>query len=445
MQIKLTNSLTKSKEIFKPLAENIVKMYVCGPTVYDRAHLGNARSAVVYDLLFRLLRECFEQVVYVRNITDVDDKIIIAAREQQIPIDEITKQMTAYYHEDMAALNCLEPTFEPRATAHITEMIVMIQTLIDSGHAYVAEGHVLFDISSYEQYGNLAKRSIDSMIAGSRVEVAPFKRNPMDFVLWKPSLPDEVKASFPSPWGHGRPGWHIECSAMSAKYLGSEFDIHGGGADLMFPHHENEIAQSCSAHRTNKMASFWVHNGFLTVNGEKMSKSLGNFKTLREVIDTGISGWIIRFFYLTAHYRKPLDLNAKSFIDANKALQKFTAALGDFNFDSPLIKDEELLSILADDMNTPKFIAKLYELAANGEKERLWYGLNLLGLEKFPNIITIIPEEIHTLARKRQIAKSNKDWGEADRLREKIEAAGFVIVDLPQNGYNLKAKNKHNV
>jgi cysteinyl-tRNA synthetase len=442
MQIKLTNSLTKAKEILKPLVDNTVKMYVCGPTVYDRAHLGNARSAVVYDLLFRLLRECVTQVIYVRNITDVDDKIIIAAREQQISIDAITKQMTAYYHEDMKELNCLEPTFEPRATAHITEMIAMIQTLIEHGHAYVAEGHVLFDISSYEQYGNLAKRSVDSMIAGSRVEVAPFKRSPMDFVLWKPALADEVKASFPSPWGHGRPGWHIECSAMSAKYLGSEFDIHGGGADLMFPHHENEIAQSCSAHGTKKMASFWVHNGFLTVDGEKMSKSLGNFKTLREVIDTGISGWIIRFFYLTAHYRKPLDLNAKSFIDANKALQKFAVALSDFNFASPLKRDEELLAILADDMNTPKFIAKLHELAAADEKERLWYGLNLLGLEKFPNNKVIIPEEIHLLARERQAAKSNKNWAEADRLRKEIEDAGFNIVDLPQNGYNLKEKNK---
>ena len=313
-EIQLTNTRTRAKEPFRPADPRNVRMYVCGPTVYDRAHIGNARPVVVFDVLYRLLRHVYgaDHVTYVRNLTDVDDKINARAAETRRPgestldaIGRITDETIGWYHEDMAALGALPPTHEPRATAHIPDMIAMIAALIEKGHAYAADGHVLFSVESYPDYGRLARRSLDEMRAGARVEVAPYKRDPMDFVLWKPSSADEP--GWESPWGRGRPGWHIECSAMSRALLGEVFDIHAGGIDLQFPHHENEVAQSCCANDTEVMANYWLHNGYLMVEGEKMSKSLGNFITVKDLLDRGIPGEIIRMVLLMTHYRQPLD------------------------------------------------------------------------------------------------------------------------------------------
>jgi cysteinyl-tRNA synthetase len=327
-QIHLFNTLSRKEEILKTIESDHLKIYVCGPTVYDRPHLGNARSVVIYDLFFRLFKNIFPRVTYVRNITDVDDKINAAAKERGISIQELTKKNTDFFYADIDALNVLRPTFEPRATDHIPEMIAMIQKLIAKNHAYENRGHVLFDVESYKNYGALSNRHLDEMIAGSRVEVATYKKNPLDFVLWKPAdEQDDPSSIFESPWGKGRPGWHIECSAMSEKYLGADFDIHGGGADLQFPHHENEIAQSCCANDHSHFARFWIHNGFLTVNGEKMSKSLKNFITVRDLLDQGISGVVIRYLLLSTHYRKPFDFNQKALDDAQKSIEKFYSVL----------------------------------------------------------------------------------------------------------------------
>ncbi len=427
MKIYLHNSLARQKEEFIPIDKANVRMYVCGPTVYDRPHLGNARSAVVYDVLFRLLKAVYPQVTYARNITDVDDKIINASKETGKPINEITTTMTQYYHADIAALNCLPPTVEPRATTHIQEMILMIQDLIEKKHAYEAEGHVLFSVESFKEYGKLARRSVEDMIAGARVEVAPYKKNPADFVLWKPADDN----GFASPWGMGRPGWHIECSAMSKKHLGAEFDIHGGGADLMFPHHENEVAQSECAN-DHKFARYWVHNGFLTVNGEKMSKSLGNFKTVREVLDEGVEGVVIRYVYLTTHYKKPLDYSDKAIEDAKKSIERFRLALK--NSSSEKANSAEILEALADDINTPLALAKLHEYANAAIKgdvaavAELAAGAELLGL----NLTTAskeIPAEVIKLAEERVAAKKAKNWALADELRNKISALGYTVKD----------------
>ncbi len=434
MKIYLHNSLARQKEEFVPIDKTNVRMYVCGPTVYDRPHLGNARSAVVYDVLFRLLKAVYPKVTYARNITDVDDKIITASKETGKAITEITTTMTQYYHTDIAALNCLPPTAEPKATEHITDMIQMIQKLIEKGHAYEAEGHayeaeghVLFAVESFKEYGNLARRSVEDMIAGARVEVAPYKKNPADFVLWKP----DVESGFDSPWGKGRPGWHIECSAMSKKHLGSEFDIHGGGADLMFPHHENEVAQSECAN-DHKFARYWVHNGFLTVNGEKMSKSLGNFKTVREVLDEGVEGVVIRYVYLTTHYKKPLDYSDKAIEDAKKSIERFRLALK--NYSSVKADSADILEALADDMNTPLALAKLHEYANAAIKgdetaaAKLAAGAELLGL----NLTTAskeIPAKVIKLAEERVAAKKAKNWPLADELRNKISALGYTVKD----------------
>ena len=306
-EIELYNTRTRTKERFAPIDSGNVRMYVCGPTVYDRAHIGNARPVVVFDTLYRLLRHVYGEghVTYVRNITDVEDKINARAAETGRPIAAITEETTRWYHEDMGALGVLAPTHEPRATAYVPQMVAMIETLVARGHAYVAEGHVLFAVASYPDYGKFAHRSLDEMQAGARVEVAPYKRDPMDFVLWKPS-PEGVPG-WESPWGRGRPGWHIECSAMSEALLGRSFDIHGGGIDLVFPHHENEIAQSRCAHPEAEFARVWMHNGFLQVEGEKMSKSLGNFFTVRDLLDRGVPGEVMRMVLLSTHYRQPLD------------------------------------------------------------------------------------------------------------------------------------------
>ena len=311
MTLKLYNTRTRRKDVFEPIDSKAVRMYVCGPTVYDFAHIGNARPVIVFDVLFRLLRHLYgpDHVTYVRNITDVDDKINARAAEEGIPIRELTERTAAQFHADVAALGALPPTIEPRATEHIPEMIALVQRLVERGHAYAAERHVLFDVASDASYGELARRSTDEMRAGARVEVAPYKRDPMDFVLWKPSTGSEP--GWESPWGYGRPGWHLECSAMSAKHLGNVFDIHGGGIDLLFPHHENEVAQSTCAHGTEIMANIWMHNGHLQVEGQKMSKSLGNFVTIHQLLEGwqgfGWPGEALRFNMLRTHYRQPLD------------------------------------------------------------------------------------------------------------------------------------------
>ncbi len=348
--IRLHNTRTRKKEEFVPLDPENVRMYVCGPTVYDRAHLGNARPVVVFDVLYRLLRHVYgpDHVTYVRNFTDVDDKINARAAESGREISEITAETTQWFLDDMAELGALEPDHMPRATQYIPQMVAMIEGLIEKGHAYEAEGHVLFAVDSWrEGYGKLSGRSVDDMIAGARVEVAPYKRNPMDFVLWKPS--DEGQPGWDSPWGRGRPGWHIECSAMAYELLGESFDIHGGGNDLMFPHHENEIAQSCCAHPEGDFARYWLHNEMLQVEGKKMSKSLGNFFTVRDLLDQGVPGEVIRFVFLSTHYRKPMDWTRNKAKDALKELQEWYRLVDGVE---PLSPYPEVIKALSDDLNT---------------------------------------------------------------------------------------------
>ena len=359
-QIKLHNTRTRRKEVFTPLDEKNVRMYVCGPTVYDRAHLGNARPVVVFDVLYRLLRHVYGEgaVTYVRNFTDVDDKINARAAESGRNIGEITDETIQWFLEDMGSLGALEPGMMPRATEFIPQMVAMIEDLIAKGHAYEAEGHVLFAVESYSEYGALSGRSIDDMIAGARVEVAPYKRNPMDFVLWKPSSGEQP--GWNSPWGYGRPGWHIECSAMAYELLGASFDIHGGGNDLMFPHHENEIAQSCCAHPEGGFAQVWMHNEMLQVEGKKMSKSLGNFFTVRDLLEQGVPGEVIRFVFLSTHYRKPMDWTAEKASEAEKTLRKWRHITANLE---PSEVDNIFLSFLADDLNTPGAMAHLHWLA----------------------------------------------------------------------------------
>lgn len=438
MKIYLTNSLTRSKDEFKPIDAKSIKMYVCGPTVYDRPHLGNARAAVVYDLLFRLLKHVYKHVTYVCNITDVDDKIINAARENKEEISHLTKRMTGYYHHDVKELGCLPPSKEPRATEHIPEMIKMISELIATNNAYVHEGHVLFSVESFKDYGKLSRRSVDEMIAGARVEVAPYKKNPADFVLWKPAPKEEADYAFQSPWGLGRPGWHIECSVMSKTHLGKTFDIHGGGADLMFPHHENEITQSeCANHAP--FANYWVHNGFLTVEGEKMSKSLGNFTTVHDLLNLGVDGSSIRFFYMTAHYRKPLDFNQKAIADSTATLNKFRLAVEGVT--PSATQDKIFLEALCDDLNTPLAIARLHELYKE-DKSKLAAACNFLGLDMHVTH-EIIPDQIISFAEERQLAKANKDYKTADLMRDKIQALGFTLLDT-KDGYKVTASTPYN-
>ncbi|WP_272001618.1 cysteine--tRNA ligase [Roseovarius sp. ZX-A-9] len=358
--IKLHNTKTRRKEVFTPLDKTNVRMYVCGPTVYDRAHLGNARPVVVFDVLYRLLRHVYgaDHVTYVRNFTDVDDKINARAAQSGRAIGEITEETIQWFLEDMGALGALQPNAMPRATQFIPQMVAMIEDLIAKGHAYEAEGHVLFAVESYSKYGALSGRTVDDMIAGARVEVAPYKRNPMDFVLWKPSTPD--LPGWDSPWGRGRPGWHIECSAMAYELLGESFDIHGGGNDLMFPHHENEIAQSCCAHPEGGFAQVWMHNEMLQVEGKKMSKSLGNFFTVRDLLDQGVPGEVIRFVFLSTHYRKPMDWTAEKAEQAKRELLKWRKLS---EMVAPSEPDPSLLQNLAEDLNTPAALTNLRGMA----------------------------------------------------------------------------------
>ena len=432
-EIRLHNTATRAKERLVPLDPTHVRMYVCGPTVYDRAHMGNARAAVSFDVLFRLLRHVYPRVTYVRNITDVDDKINAEAlrrRKAGAPgtLEELIQQRsdetTRWYLEDMAALGTLEPTHQPRATQYIAQMIAMSEALIERGHAYAAEGHVLFRVRSYAEYGKLSGRSVDDMIAGARVEVAPYKEDPMDFVLWKPS--DEGLPGWDSPWGKGRPGWHIECSAMAGELLGDAFDIHGGGNDLIFPHHENEIAQSrCMGHG---FAQIWLHNEMLQVEGKKMSKSLGNFFTVRDLLDKGIPGEVIRFVLMSTHYRKPMDWTEEKVRDAEATLRRWHDIATE-----PGEVPASVLGALADDLNAPGAIAALHGLARERDGAGLRAGLDLLGLRTLEPVQTGVSADqarlIEELLEARALARKAKDFGRADALRDGFVAAGVLVKD----------------
>ena len=399
MTIKLQNTRTRKKEVFTPIDPNNVRMYVCGPTVYDRAHLGNARPVVVFDVLYRLLRHVYgaDHVTYVRNFTDVDDKINARAAASGRAIGEITDETIQWFLGDMAALGALEPNAMPRATQFIPQMVAMISDLIANGHAYEAEGHVLFAVESYQDYGALSGRSIDDMIAGARVEVAPYKRNPMDFVLWKPSGPD--LPGWESPWGRGRPGWHIECSAMAYELLGESFDIHGGGNDLMFPHHENEIAQSCCANPHGDFAHYWLHNEMLQVEGKKMSKSLGNFFTVRDLLDQGVPGEVIRFVLLSTHYRSPMDWTDKKKGEAEKTLRKIAVFLNRDSLSKPWVDlrfakpPAEFVAALSNDLNTSLALTLISKYLKNEQESDLVGALRLLGFD--PEILVNTFAEMH--------------------------------------------------
>ena len=469
VEIKLTNTRTRSKERFAPIDPQDVRMYLCGPTVYDRAHLGNARPVVVFDVLYRLLRHVYgeDRVTYVRNFTDVDDKINASALARQQagdarPLEELIRERTeetiGWYHADMDALGALRPDHEPRATDYIPQMISMIEALIAKGHAYAAEGHVLFDVRSFPAYGRLSGRSVDDMIAGARVEVAPFKRDPMDFVLWKPSSDEEP--GWESPWGRGRPGWHIECSAMSAALLGESFDIHGGGIDLQFPHHENEIAQSCCAHPHEDFARVWLHNEMLQVEGKKMSKSLGNFFTVRDLLDQGIPGEVIRYVFLMTHYRKPMDWTAEKVAEATKALDTLYEVVGEAAPDRSQAPNPEVVAALADDLNSS---AALHALIRQAGAIRPGDTAAAAGLKRSAGLLGLLPMtggewrrlksggiDLSGLGARLQelriAAKASKDFSAVDALKSALLAAGVEVrmtaagVELaPGAGFDAEA------
>lgn len=440
--LRLYNTLTRQKDEFTPLDPAFVRLYVCGPTVYDFAHIGNARPIIVFDVLYRLLRHIYgdAHVTYVRNITDVDDKINARAAERGITIRELTEETAHIFHQDVAALGCLKPDVEPRATEHIAEMIEIVTRLIATGHAYEAQGHVLFSVPSMPDYGRLSRRPLDEMIAGARVDVAAYKRDDMDFVLWKPSKDDEP--GWDSPWGRGRPGWHIECSAMSWKHLGETFDIHGGGIDLVFPHHENEIAQSRCAFGHNVMASVWMHNGFLQVEGEKMSKSLGNFITIRDAL-ADWPGEVIRFNMLKTHYRQPIDWTVASLRESKRELDKMYAVATQFAA-SPAMITPDFEAAITDDLNMPEAITvlrRLYSEANDGVSlagTRLMSCGHLLGLfqKSLPEWIGWRPAsagldelQVQRLVNARIAARKAKDFAESDRLRDQLTGMGIQLRD----------------
>jgi cysteinyl-tRNA synthetase len=451
MTIQLHDTRKGRKVPFEPLQEGKVTMYLCGPTVYNYAHIGNARPAVVFDLLARVLRRRYD-VTFARNFTDVDDKINAASIETGKPIDEITAKYMQAYNEDMAALGVLPPDVEPRATQHIDDMIAMIQALIDAGHAYEADGHVLFDVDSYADYGALSKRDLREMIAGARVEVAPYKKAPHDFVLWKPSTPE--LPGWDSPWGVGRPGWHIECSAMAAKHLGDTIDIHAGGQDLIFPHHENELAQSRCAHGGADFARYWVHNGFLSMDQEKMSKSLGNVVLVHDLVKS-VPGEVVRMALLSAHYRQPLDWSEETIRAARRMLDRLYGAVRGIDVSAEVRAAAEppaaLVAALEDDINTPRAMAEFFALAKDlnkaadaGEKERLAAAMyaagDLMGLlqsdpeQWFAGDVEgeLSAADIEALIAKRNAARQEKDFATADAVRDQLGAAGIRIEDGPQ-------------
>ena len=440
MALTLYNTLTRTKEEFVPADDKRVTMYVCGPTVYSRAHIGNARPPVVFDVLFRLLRRRYgeDAVVYARNITDVDDKINAAARAQQVPIKTITDKFEALYLEDMAALNVIRPTMDPHATTHIPQMIEMIQRLIQGGFAYEAEGHVLFNVPTYPDYGRLSNRNRDDMIAGARVEVAPYKRDPADFVLWKPSTDD--LPGWDSPWGRGRPGWHIECSAMIRTHLGDSIDIHAGGQDLIFPHHENEIAQSVCA-TGQRLARYWLHNGFLSIDSEKMSKSIGNILLVSDILENGVPGEVIRFALLSAHYRQPLDWNDQLIDQSKRTLDRLYGLLRGAAVAPAPDAPAAVVEALEDDLNTPLALAALAKLADERDLAGLKAGAALLGLlqqdaeQWFTGARAgagIDAATIEARIAERAAAKKARDFATADRIRDELKAAGVALEDSPR-------------
>jgi len=451
MELRLYDTLAREKRPFRPLDPARVRMYACGPTVYDFAHIGNARPIIVFDVLFRLLRHLYgaDHVVYVRNITDVDDKIIVRAAEEypDRPLNEairaVTEKTERQFHEDVNALGALEPTFEPRATEHIGEMKALIERLIASGNAYVAQEHVLFSVPSMHDYGRLSRRSLDEMLAGARVDVAPYKRDPMDFVLWKPSKPGEP--AWPSPAGiatPGRPGWHIECSAMAWKHLGETFDIHGGGIDLVFPHHENEIAQSRCAFHSPAMANYWMHNGFLQVEGEKMAKSAGNFFTIRELL-ADWPGEVLRYQMLMTHYRQPIDWTRKASEEAAAALDDFRVSTAGADAAKGRI-DQQIIDALADDLNTPQMAASLHRLLGEVRKDDNQPACDLratfafLGIElDRVNLQEILKRQrggidegkVVSLIDARSAARKARNFKEADRIRDELDGMGIELED----------------
>ncbi|QIB33009.1 cysteine--tRNA ligase [Ancylobacter pratisalsi] len=442
-ELKLYNTLTRTKESFTPLDPALVRMYVCGPTVYDFAHIGNARPVIVFDLLYRMLRHVYgaDHVKYVRNITDVDDKINARAASEHPGLDlneaiaKVTFATEAQFHDDLEAIGVLHPDVEPRATEHIAEMRALIERLVASGNAYVAEDHVLFSVPSMPDYGQLSHRPLDEMLAGARVDVAPYKRDAMDFVLWKPSKRGEP--GWPSPSGitvNGRPGWHIECSAMSWKHLGETFDIHGGGIDLVFPHHENEVAQSRCAFHANIMAKVWMHNGFLQVEGEKMSKSAGNFITIRQLL-ADWPGDVLRLNMLRTHYRQPIDWTLKGLEESAKTLEQWFDAAAPDAYPRPAAT---VLEALADDLNTPKAIAEMHALKDHAGKKALGGTLAFLGFSDGPlrawaaeraPTLEIAPEDVEARLAERIEARRNRDWATSDRIRDELLAQGVALKD----------------
>ena len=448
--LQIYNTASRRKEEFRPIDKRHVRMYVCGPTVYDFAHIGNARPVVVFDVVYRLLKRLYPKVTYVRNITDVDDKINARAKETGEDIRTLTERTAQQFHEDIAALGALPPDVEPRATEHIAEMIAIISELLDKGYAYHEDGHVLFHVPSMPSYGMLSGHSREELIAGARVEVAPYKRDPADFVLWKPS--ETTLPGWDSPWGRGRPGWHIECSAMSMKYLGDSFDIHGGGRDLIFPHHENEIAQSRCAHPGSQFAKYWMHNGYLMAEGEKMSKSLGNFYTIRELLDE-FPGEAIRLALLQTHYRQPLDFTKDNLRQAKQTLDRFYTALRAVAEVEPAdAAAEDVIKALEDDINTPLALAALHATLsdlnkAETEAEKARFkgvvldGGSLLGLfQQAPEAwlrgradggAGLGDAEIEGLIARRAEARKARDFAEADRIRAALAENGVILEDKP--------------
>ena len=474
MPLHIHDTLRREKRLFEPRDPNRVTLYVCGPTVYDYAHIGNARPPVVFDVLVRLLRRTYgaDKVLYARNVTDVDDKINQKAAREGVPIGEVTARYEAAYLADMGLLNVSPPDLAPHVTDYIPAIVAQIQAIVDAGCAYAAEGHVLFDVSSYPSYGALSGRNLDDMIAGARVEVAPYKKNPHDFVLWKPSKPDEP--SWPSPWGEGRPGWHIECSAMIEQALGLPIDIHGGGVDLVFPHHENEIAQGVCAHghahgdqAHDEYARYWMHNGFLTVDAEKMSKSIGNVLLLHDLVQS-MPGEVVRWALLSAHYRQPLDWNQGLLDQSRKNLDRLYGVLRDADaaladFDPATLDEAEMelaenaldpvLDALEDDLNTPGAIAQLFGLA-NALRELLNDGeadINDVAMARWSlveaagllGVLSLTPDvwfeggdpalkaEVEALLDQRAAARAEKNWPEADRIRDRLNALNVVVMDGP--------------
>ena len=435
--LQITNSLSRKKEVFKPINPKKISLYACGPTVYDNPHVGNARSLVVFDVLFRVLRSLYDNnVTYVRNITDVDDKIIDASKKQKKKINEITEEITKVFHENCKSLNCLEPSVEPKATNHIKEMVEMTSSLISKGFAYENKGNVYFNIKSFKDYGKLSNKNLDELKAGYRIETSDLKKNLMDFVLWKPSVDEDP--GWESPWGRGRPGWHLECSVMSEKYLGKKFDIHGGGLDLIFPHHENEIAQSRCNNNTSSFANYWIHNGFVTINKEKMSKSLGNIITISDAVKK-YSGQVVRLALLSAHYSQPLDWNDDLLNNQKSILNKWYNLYSDKQDYNSLIDD-----ILLDDLNTPGFIAKIHELynaAIKGdEKKKIEFNqaCRFLGLfsetkkdwESFKKSkIKVSESYVLKKIEERTVAKNKGNFSLADKIRDELLSEGILIED----------------